>query len=81
MKTFGHIGVVVNNSGVMPLSPVGKGDVETFDKVISVNLRGASLAPAQAAQHVVSGGRIIAFSTGVLAKALPTYGPSWPNYN
>jgi 3-oxoacyl-[acyl-carrier protein] reductase len=30
---------------------------------------------AQAAQHVASGGRIIAFSTSVIAKAFPTYGP------
>ena len=29
---------------------------------------------AQAAQHVVSGGRIIAFSSSVLAKSFPTYG-------
>jgi 3-oxoacyl-[acyl-carrier protein] reductase len=26
LKTFGSIDVVVNNSGIMPLSPIGKGD-------------------------------------------------------
>lgn len=30
---------------------------------------------AQAARHVRSGGRIIAFSSSVVAKAFPTYGP------
>ena len=30
---------------------------------------------AQAAQHVLSGGRIIALSTSVLVRALPSYGP------
>ena len=75
LKQFGSIDVVVNNSGVMPLSPIGKGDVEVFDKVINTNLRGAFLVLAQAAQHVVSGGRIIAFSSSVLAKSFPTYGP------
>jgi 3-oxoacyl-[acyl-carrier protein] reductase len=30
---------------------------------------------AQAAQHVAAGGRIIAFSSSVLAKSFPTYGP------
>src|SRR6266508_1612588 len=75
LKHFGSIDVVVNNSGVMPLSPIGKGDVEVFDKVINTNLRGAFLVLAQAAQHVVSGGRIIAFSSSVLAKSFPTYGP------
>jgi 3-oxoacyl-[acyl-carrier protein] reductase len=75
LKNFGSIDVVVNNSGIMPLSPIGKGDVETFDKVIHTNLRGAFLVLAQAAQHVATGGRIIAFSSSVLAKSFPTYGP------
>jgi 3-oxoacyl-[acyl-carrier protein] reductase len=58
----------------MPLSPIAKGDVATFDKVIATNLRGTFLVLAQAAQHVSEGGRIIAFSSSVLAKAFPTYG-------
>ncbi len=40
----------------MPLSPIVSGDVETFDKVIAINLRGAFLVLTQAAQHVVEGG-------------------------
>jgi len=75
LKTFGSVDVVVNNSGIMPLSPIGKGDVELFDKVINVNLRGTFLVLAQAAQHVATGGRIIALSSSVLAKSFPTYGP------
>jgi 3-oxoacyl-[acyl-carrier protein] reductase len=75
MKEFGSIDVVVNNSGIMPLSPIGKSDVELFDKVISTNLRGTFLVLAQAAQHIASGGRIIVFSSSVLAKSFPTYGP------
>jgi 3-oxoacyl-[acyl-carrier protein] reductase len=75
LKVFGQIDVVVNNAGIMPLSPIAKGDVETFDKVIATNLRGTFLVLAQAAQHVAEGGRIIAFSSSVLAKSFPTYGP------
>src|SRR5882762_5874429 len=37
---FGSIDVVVHNSGIMPLSPIGKNDSDLFDKVISTNLRG-----------------------------------------
>jgi 3-oxoacyl-[acyl-carrier protein] reductase len=74
-QAFGPTQVVVNNAGIMPLSPIVKGDVETFDKVIAINLRGAFLVLAQAAQHVVEGGRIIALSSSVLAKSFPTYGP------
>ena len=74
-QAFGAIQVVVNNAGIMPLSPIAKGDVETFDKVIAINLRGTFLVLAQAAQHVVEGGRIIALSSSVLARSFPTYGP------
>src|SRR5437667_10644929 len=72
---FGSVDVVVHNSGIMPLSPIGKNNFDLFDKVISTNLRGAFLVLAQAAQHIASGGRIIAFSSSVLAKNFPTYGP------
>jgi 3-oxoacyl-[acyl-carrier protein] reductase len=74
-QAFGPIHVVVNNAGIMPLSPISKGDVETFDKVIAINLRGAFLVLAQAAQRVVEGGRIIALSSSVVARSFPTYGP------
>lgn len=75
LQKWGSVDVVVQNSGIMPLSPIGKADAETFDKVISVNLRGTFLVLAQAAQHISTGGRIIAFSSSVLAKSFPTYGP------
>lgn len=75
IDTYGRIDVVVNNAGIMPLSPIAKGDIEAFDKVIHINLRGTFLVLAQAAQHVADGGRIIAFSSSVVAKSFPTYGP------
>ncbi|MPZ20173.1 MAG: SDR family oxidoreductase [Luteitalea sp.] len=72
---FGSVDVVVNCAGIMPLRPIAGGDTDAFDKVIATNLRGTFLMLAQAAQHVRAGGRIIAFSTSVIAKAFPTYGP------
>jgi 3-oxoacyl-[acyl-carrier protein] reductase len=75
LDTFGRIDVVVNSAGIMPLGRIADGDMEVFDKVIATNLRGAFLVLRQAAQHVVEGGRIIALSSSVLAKAFPTYGP------
>jgi 3-oxoacyl-[acyl-carrier protein] reductase len=75
IQKFGQVDVVVNNAGIMPLAPIAKGDVESFDKVIAVNLRGTFLVFAQATQNVAEGGRIIAFSSSVLARSFPTYGP------
>ncbi|HYZ85561.1 MAG TPA: SDR family oxidoreductase [Bryobacteraceae bacterium] len=74
VAAFGGIDVVVHCAGIMPLFPIAGGDIATFDKVIAINLRGTFLVLGQAAQHVVSGGRIIAFSTSVIAKSIPTYG-------
>ena len=74
LDTFRKIDVVVNCAGIMPLGRIADGDVETFDKVIATNLRGAFLVLWQAAKHVAEGGRIIAFSSSVLAKSFPTYG-------
>lgn len=74
LDTFRKIDVVVNCAGIMPLGRIADGDVESFDKVIATNLRGAFLVLWQAAKHVAEGGRIIVFSSSVLAKSFPTYG-------
>ena len=75
LDAFGRIDVVVHSAGIMPLLPIAGGNLETFDKVIATNLRGAFLILGQAAQHVPAGGRIIAFSSSVIAKSFPNYGP------
>lgn len=67
--------MVVQNSGIMPVAPIATADPSVFDQVIRVNLRGTFLVLAQAARHVSPGGRIIAFSSSVLAKSFPGYGP------
>src|SRR5437899_57572 len=74
IDAFGRPDVVVHCAGIMPLFPIAGGDVAAFDKVIATNLRGTFLVFAQAAQHVLDGGRIMAFSSSVLAKSFPTYG-------
>lgn len=75
MYTFGKINVVVNCAGIMPLSPITNGDLDLFDKVITTNLRGTFVVLGQASRTVSAGGRIIAFSSSVIAMAFPTYGP------
>jgi 3-oxoacyl-[acyl-carrier protein] reductase len=75
IETFGSVEVVVHCAGIMPLAPIAPNSIDVFDKAITTNLRGTFLVLAQAAQHVVAGGRIMAFSTSVIAKSFPTYGP------
>ena len=75
LDAFGRIDVVVNCAGIMPLGRIADGDMELFDKVIATNLRGTFIVLAQAARHLSAGGRIMAFSSSVLAKSFPSYGP------
>ena len=72
---FGRVDVVVNSAGVMPNVPIAPDGLEAFDAVIRVNLRGAFLVMAHAAQALGKGGRIIVLSSSVIAKAFPSYGP------
>jgi 3-oxoacyl-[acyl-carrier protein] reductase len=75
VEAFGAVDVVVNSAGIMPLGPIAGGDLELFDKVIATNLRGSYVVMGRAASQVAAGGRIIAVSSSVIAKAFPTYGP------
>ena len=74
LSTFGEITAVVNCAGIMPLAPIQKGDLDTFDKVIATNLRGSFLVMSEAANQVADGGRIVTFSSSVLGKNFPAYG-------
>jgi 3-oxoacyl-[acyl-carrier protein] reductase len=75
MDSFSRINVVVNCAGIASFSPIAGGDLELFDKVIATNLRGTFVVLGQASRQVSSDGRIIAFSSSVIAMAFPTYGP------
>ena len=74
LKAFGRIDVVVNNAGIMHQSLIARGDIESFDETIRINLRGTFLVFAQAAAHLSEGGRIVAFSSSALRKNSPSYG-------
>ena len=40
VQTFGRIDVLINNAGVMPLSPLEQRKLDEWDQMIDVNLRG-----------------------------------------
>lgn len=73
-SAFGRIDVVVNNAGVMLLSPLATVEDAAFDRQIDINLKGTLNTMRLAATRLQQGGRIINLSTSVLGLKLETYG-------
>ncbi|MDX3773349.1 SDR family oxidoreductase [Chromatiaceae bacterium AAb-1] len=74
-QQFGRVDVVVNSAGIMTNAPIAGFSMQQFEQIIRTNLTGAFCVLSSAARHLQSGGRIIALSTSVIGKALPSYGP------
>jgi 3-oxoacyl-[acyl-carrier protein] reductase len=71
---FGGVDVVVNVAGIMPLAPIARMDLDTFDRIVRVNLRGTFVVDQLAARQVRAGGAIINVSTSVTRLQIPAYG-------
>ena len=71
--SFGGVDVVVHTAGIMPLAPVVELDLETFDQVQRINVRGTIVVAQQAARRVRAGGAIITFSTSITRLQTPGY--------
>jgi 3-oxoacyl-[acyl-carrier protein] reductase len=71
---FGGVDVVVNNAGIMQLSPLANAEDELFDRTVAINLKGTFNAMREAGKRLRDGGRIINFSTSIVGTLLPTYG-------
>nr|WP_321985252.1 SDR family oxidoreductase [uncultured Lichenicoccus sp.] len=72
-QAFGGSDVLVNNAGVMTLTPIAQAGDDAFDKTIAVNLKGAFNGMREAAKRLRDGGRIVNFSSSVVGLYQPTY--------
>ncbi len=66
LSEWGHVDVLVNNAGIQKPSPTHQVEMSDFDKVISVNLRGAFLCSREAIRHFLqNGGGVIVNNSSV----------------
>lgn len=54
IQTYGRIDVLINNAGVMPLSPLDRVKVGEWDQMINVNLKGVLYGVAAALPHMIA---------------------------
>lgn len=73
-REFGGVDVLVHTAGIMPLSPIAQLDLDLFDRIHRVNVRGTFVVDKLAAQRLRAGGAIINFSTSITRLQPPAYG-------
>lgn len=56
IKQFGHIDGLVNNAGIMPLSPLAMGHVDDWDRMIDVNIKGVLYGIHSVLSHMMQRG-------------------------
>ena len=71
---FGGVDVLVNNAGIIALSPLAETDDDGFDRLVAVNLKGSFNTMREAARRLRTGGRVINFSSSVVGLRQPSYG-------
>jgi 3-oxoacyl-[acyl-carrier protein] reductase len=70
---YGGVDVLVHTAGIMKLSTLAELDLDDFDQIMRVNVRGTFVVDQQAVRRVRPGGAIINFSTSVVQRYVPTY--------
>lgn len=72
-RELGRVDVLVNNAGVLKTMPLAETSDALFENTFGINVQGTFNTLREAAHRMNEGGRIVNFSTTVLAMKLPGY--------
>lgn len=72
-QQLGKVDLLVNNAGVFKPMPLADTSDDVYDQTFDINVRGTFNTLREAAKRMNDGGRIVNFSSTVLALNLPGY--------
>jgi len=52
VKTFGGLDIMVNNAGIYPIKPITEMDIETWDRIMGINMKGVFFCCLKASQQI-----------------------------
>lgn len=70
-KAFGKIDILVNNAGIWETSPIDHINLDQFQRLFDVNVKGVVATTIAALPHMNDGGRIINISSGAAKVTMP----------
>jgi 3-oxoacyl-[acyl-carrier protein] reductase len=59
VRIFGRLDVLVNNAGIVVVTPIEQFSLDDFDRMVAINVRAVFVASQEASRHMGEGGRII----------------------
>lgn len=71
VKEIGKIDILVNNAGVFEMTSLGQFDLNHYDRIFDVNVKGVIATTIAALPHISEGGRIINISSVAADLSLP----------
>jgi len=71
VNSLGNIDILINNAGVFEMLPIDKVDIDHYQRVFDVNVKGVVATTIAALPKIPDGGRIINISSGVARGTFP----------